>query len=98
MPTMSKEYIREWKVKRKGKLEEEAEARRNGGGEWEEFQEHIREEAMKKGASSAIMGIYKEVLKINRQMGKREGIGADELAKRNIEAERQLIEGGYIEQ
>lgn len=42
------------------------------------------------------MGIYKEMLKLSKEMKKGQQIGADELAKRNIEAERQLREGGYI--
>jgi len=90
-------YQREWKAKRKLKEQLLLEARRKGDG-WYEFQEHVRKEAMKKGVGAAVMGIYKEMLKIERAERKvGGGIGGDEIARRNIQAERELQEGGYIE-
>ena len=88
-------YLREWREKKK---QERRERRRGGDGDWEEFKEQVRTEAMKVGAPSAVKSIYKEMLKIDRAERKGQGvINADEIARRNIEAERQLREGGYID-
>lgn len=93
MPTMPAGYIKDYRKKKKEEVEER---RQSVDGDWVEFQEHVRKEALSKDAPAAVMGIYKEMLKLSKEMKKGQQIGADELAKRNIEAERQLREGGYI--
>ena len=65
--------------------------------EFEEFVKHVRGVALDSDAPAAVMGIYKELLKYKEQLGKEKVISGDELARQNIEAERQLREGGYIQ-
>lgn len=79
-------YMRERRAKKK----------REGLGALEEFVEHVRDVALDKDAPAAVMGIYKELLKYKEQMGKEKVISGDELARQNIEAERQLKEEGYV--
>jgi len=86
-------YLRDWRNKKKLEV---LEKKNRPDGDWNEFLEHVRVEALKADAPAAVMGIYKEMLKLSKEMRKGSQMGADELAKRNIEAERQLKEGGYI--
>jgi len=76
-------------------------AKREGKGivDFNTFMGHVAEQALQEGAPAAVMGIYKELLKFKAGMEKEGGIGisADEIAMRNLEAERQLREGGYFE-
>ena len=81
-------YLREW---RRNKRLEAAGKRGQPSGAFHEFKEHVRGEAMKKGASSAVMGIYKEMLKLEAGMGRSvKGMSGDELASLFLEAEREL--------
>ena len=92
-----REYQAEYRLKKK-KEKEQARLMKgsNGDGDWGEFQEHVKKLAMEKGAKSPVMVIYKEMLKLNREKGKGGVLSADERARRNKEAERELREGGYI--
>jgi len=65
---------------------------------WDEFREHVRGMVInQKDIPAAIHGVYKEMLKLDSSMRKEWTISADELCRRNLEAERQLREGGYIQ-
>ena len=101
-----RDYNREYqrrKVRREKETEEIRERLLNGGvkevGDFDEFREHVRIEALRPEAPAAVLGIYKEILKLNVTMKREEGIKltADEIVKRNLEAERQLEESGYSE-
>ena len=87
-------YLRNWRNK---KREEKEEKKKESDGDWVEFQNHVRTVALTKDAPAAVMGIYKEMLKLSKEMKKGQVMGADELARRNIEAENQLRKEGYID-
>ncbi len=84
------QYQQTFRDNQKRKLEH------GGDGDWNEFQEHVRLEALRSDAPAAVMGIYKEMLKLAREMKKDKSIGADELARRNLQADKELREGGYL--
>ena len=76
--------------KRRKQERKEGEARGENV-EWDEFKEHVRIEALKGDAPAAIMGIYRDLLKLSLPQSSN-GINPDEMVRRNLEAERQLEE------
>ena len=76
----------------------EDEKRKSFASDWDELREHLRVEALDKGAPAAIKTAYKDILKIDAQMRRSGGLSADELAKRNLDAEQQLIKEGYLDE
>jgi hypothetical protein len=61
-------------------------------GTFGEFIEHVRKEALKSDAKSAVMGIYKEMLKLEIGMGNTRGLSGDELAVMMLQARGELME------
>lgn len=64
---------------------------------WDEFREHVRKIALEGDSPAGLKGIYRDMLKLDSQMKRSWEIGADEIARRNLVAERELVEGGWIE-
>ena len=66
---------------------------------FDDFRRHVAKLAMQKNVPAAVLSVYKELLKLEQSLSESSQlkISADEMAARNLEAERQLIEGGYIE-
>ena len=65
---------------------------------WDEFREHMRKQALDVGSPAVLKGVYRDMLKLDGQMKKGWEISADEIARRNLVAERELVEGGWIEE
>ena len=65
---------------------------------WDEFREHMRKQALDSGSPAVLKGVYRDMLKLDGQMKKGWEISADEIARRNLVAERELVEGGWIEE
>lgn len=83
------ERMREyWQRKKKG----------NGHISFDEFKAHVAGLVRRKDAPAAVLSVYKELLKLEKGYGEAFSLSADEICARNLEAERQLREGGYIKE
>ena len=65
--------------------------------EWEMFMKQLTKDAVKEGATAPLRTLYAQ---LKGKMPKTSislevGLSADERARRNLEAQKQLIEGGY---
>src|SRR3990167_5793997 len=81
------ERIRKYRARKKAELEA---ILHPPPSDFEAFVSYVKGEATKKGAKASVMGIYKELLKFQIQLKKEGKVDADAVAKRNLEAERQL--------
>jgi len=93
---MGAEYKREWKKRKKLEADLLVVSGGNGSDDWEDLKKLVRGAIGKKGdIKSPLVAIYKDILKVERAGKVSNEISIDEIAKRNLEAERELREGGY---
>jgi len=84
-------------LREEGKVPKELRVDGNGRVTFDEFKTHVARLALGKKAPASVLSVYKELLRLEHTMsqGSKLRLSADEVARRNLIAERELREGGY---